>query len=124
MKIVEAWRTFSTMGEENTFLVEEDAASASEYARHYEEGYAITDEYDRIYGFYETFYDAELDLCKRQGGVAIGPNYIAIYHMGDEIAYWDEQEWLEDPKLALNLANAVRMYYTKGPEFMRKMLDI
>lgn len=122
MNIVEAYLVVSTMGEDRLFLIEEEAASDAEYDGMYDEGYTIVDEYGGTYGFYPSYYDAELELCKRRGGVSIGPDYIAIYDMGEEICFWHEDEWKENPELAINLANAIRTYYVKGPAFMRQLL--
>jgi hypothetical protein len=121
MKIVEAWKTSHNLAGDTTHLTEEEALSYSEHGW-VDEGYTIVDENNNVYGFYEDYFDAERKLCELRGGVAIGPDYIAIYDQGEEIAYWHEDEWLQEPELAINLANAVRMYYTKGPALMRELL--
>lgn len=88
----------------------------------YTDVYALVDEEGTLDSIYETYFDAELSMCQQQGGVAIGPDYLGIYDNLGEVGYWIEDEWIEEPQLTLNLANAVRLYYTKGPAFIREIL--
>lgn len=121
MKIVEAWKTVYNADGDSIYLTEEEAYSNSEYSW-VQDGYALLDEHDKIVQFFEDYFDAERHMSKIVGGVAIGQDYIAIYDQGEEIAYWTEEEWLNEPKLAINLANAIRLYYTHGPAHIRKLL--
>jgi hypothetical protein len=116
--LVNAWKDAH---EDLIFLSELDARM---HCNEIIDGYVIQESDDTfIYEFYEDYFDAERAMCEMYGGVSIGPDYIAIYDdQGEEIAYWIEDEWLNEPELAINLANAIRIYYTKGPKFMKELL--
>lgn len=56
--------------------------------------------------------------------VVIGDDDISIRYMGEEVLYWTMDEWIEDPKLVLNITNAVQMATTAPGvlhEKLRKM---
>ena len=113
MRIVEAWHDEET----NVVYFNHDDVKTRVM-----DIYAVVDENMYLQSTHKDYFEAELEICEVQGGVAIGPDFLAIYDEAGEIVRWVEDEWLEDPALALNLANAVRLYYTKGPAFIRQAL--
>lgn len=42
---------------------------------------------------------------------------------GEEIVCWVEDEWIEDPTVALSMANAVHIFHTQGPEYLKTILN-
>lgn len=116
--IINAWKDAYS----EAIYLEEDAAH--EECLEVLDGYVIQDNDGvLLFKFFEDYFEAEREMCERNGGVSIGPDYIAIYDQGEEICYWQEAEWLAEPELAINLANAIRIYYTKGPQYMREILN-
>jgi hypothetical protein len=116
-RIINAWKDAES---EALYLFEEDA--------HREcitvvDGYVIQeDETTFLHIFFDDYFDAEEYMCEKYGGVSIGTDYIAIYDQGEELVRWVEDEWLEEPRLAINLANAINLYYTRGPQYIRERL--
>jgi hypothetical protein len=41
---------------------------------------------------------------------------------GDEIVYWDRQEWLDDPDLTIPISNAILLACMEGAEAVRAKL--
>jgi hypothetical protein len=116
-RIVNAWKDVDS---DSIFLFEEDAAAQ---CHEYADGYVIEYEENKfLFKFFKDYFDAEEYMAETYGGVTIGPDYIAIYDKGEELVRWVEDEWLEEPALAINLANAIHLYYTRGPEFIREKL--
>ena len=92
-----------------------------------DQGYIIYDESTGLAAewsgdFYSDYFDALMDLVRNEGGVYIGPDCIAIYDVNEEIVYWQQDEWLEDPSVALSIANAIRMYYEEGPMAIKEAI--
>jgi hypothetical protein len=115
--LVNAWKDINS---EAIYLFEDEAISSCDS---YVDGYVIQFEESKfLHVFYEDYFDAEMALVQKYGGVSIGPDYIAIYDQEEELCYWQEDEWLKEPELAINLANAIRIYYTRGPAYMREVL--
>ena len=50
-------------------------------------------------------------------------SYIAMFDGDQELVYWDEAEWMEDPSLAVNIANAVHIGYTQGAHAVRNIIE-
>ncbi len=46
---------------------------------------------------------------KIQTGADPGENFIRILRGTQEVLYWDQQEWIDDPSLVVPIANAVAM---------------
>lgn len=46
-----------------------------------------------------------------------GEEAVQILRGKKEVLYWDKQEWIDDPKLVLTIANAIAMALT-DPEMM------
>lgn len=116
-KLVNAWKDVLS---DAIFLFEEDAHKLCAEVL---DGYVIQyDENKFIHEFYEDYFDAEEAMCIKYGGVNVGSDYIAIYDQGEELVRWVEDEWLDEPALAINLVNAVHLYYTRGPAFIREKL--
>ncbi len=56
--------------------------------------------------------------------VEIGDDYITVYDDHGEIVHWVEDEWIDDPSVTISIANAITLYYTRGPNSLRELLKI
>lgn len=57
--------------------------------------------------------------------VEILSDEITIYDdLGCEIVHWVEDEWKEDSSVALCIANAIKVYYTMGAEYLKLLVKI
>lgn len=56
--------------------------------------------------------------------VEIGADHIALYDGDEELVYWTQGEWEEDPTLVISIANAIRILYEEGPDAIRARLPI
>lgn len=119
MKIVEAYKITDHNGSKIKLI---NDYGYDEYIN-VEEGYTLIGTDGATTTFYEDYFDAERSLCEIEGGVSIGPDYVTIFDQGEEIAHWIEDEWMQEPELATTIANAIRMYYVKGPAYMRQLLN-
>ena len=54
--------------------------------------------------------------------IIYGSDYIAICHNGDELLYWDRQEWIDDPEVTFSIARAVQFSLNHGALALRAML--
>lgn len=55
--------------------------------------------------------------------IRIDPDMVIICDDNDEeIVAWTENEWIEDPTVTIAIANAIHMFYTEGPEYLRACL--
>ncbi len=48
-------------------------------------------------------------LMLREYFIDIGEDYISISDRDDEIVRWVIDEWIEDPKIVLSIANAIKL---------------
>lgn len=61
--------------------------------------------------------------CFSLMSVRITDDYIQIVDdTGDEVVYWDRQEWIEDPEVTLSIAQAIVMALTR-PHVLRETLE-
>jgi len=56
--------------------------------------------------------------------VVFGDNFIRIDFCGEEVLYWTENEWKEDPKLVYDIANAVKMAYNEPYNLYCKLFSV
>lgn len=62
-------------------------------------------------------------ICSSRMSVRITDNYIQIVDdTGNEVAYWDRQEWVEDSEVTLSIAQAIVMALTQ-PHALRETLE-
>lgn len=54
--------------------------------------------------------------------IIYGSDYIAISHNGDELLYWDRQEWIEDPEVTFTIARAIQFALNRGALALRATL--
>lgn len=91
------------------------------------QGYIIIDERTGLCpewssDYYDDYFDALEDLTFKEGGVYVGPDCIAIYGVEKELVYWHQDEWLEDPTVAVSIANAIRIYYEEGAQTLLEVI--
>lgn len=72
---------------------------------------------------YDDYFEATYMMALIYNGVAIGPDYVVICHDGEELVYWNQTEWVEEPLVVRSMANAIRLYYEKGPNHIRMLLQ-
>lgn len=53
--------------------------------------------------------------------VEIGKDFISVTEGKNEIVYWHEDEWKEDPSIITSIANAIKMAYTNPKELKKKL---
>ena len=51
--------------------------------------------------------------------VDIGADHVALFDRDQELVYWTQQEWEEDPSLVITIANAIRILYEEGGQGIR-----
>ena len=59
----------------------------------------------------------------REYSVKIGEDFVSISDREGEIVRWVLPEWVEDPKVVLSIANAVKLA-EQGLTDMRKLLQV
>lgn len=55
--------------------------------------------------------------------VVLDSDSVSLRDGEDELVMWDQQEWVEDPALVLNIVNAVQIGYTEGADGVRRILS-
>lgn len=61
---------------------------------------------------------------KSRFSAVIGEQDIMILYDGTEVMYWEMNEWVEDPTVALAAANAVRMAYEEPDKLYEKLREL
>ena len=54
--------------------------------------------------------------------IIFGKDYIQITEGKKEVAYWDIQEWIDEPEIVFSIANAVKLALT-DPEKLKELID-
>jgi hypothetical protein len=56
--------------------------------------------------------------------VTITKDSVTVSDSIGEIVHWIEDEWIEDPSVTTAIANAINIYYTEGPDAVRKLIGL
>lgn len=64
----------------------------------------------------------EQNIRIEPGGVQVEDDSVTIYDEHGEIVHWVSDEWDQDPSVTVAIANAIKLYYEKGPSAIRKLI--
>ena len=53
--------------------------------------------------------------------VEITSDHIALFDGEEELIYWDQEEWREDPSVVPPIAAAITLGFTEGPDAVRSL---
>jgi hypothetical protein len=93
----------------------------------------ITDELHKLKGeeIASSDYTADIKMAQRildklgsgdSGSLVIGEDYVTISDAAGEIVHWVDDEWTEDPTVAITIATAINMFHQQGAGAIRKLV--
>jgi hypothetical protein len=63
-------------------------------------------------------------LGRSRFSARINEDSVSIHYDGKEVLYWDIQEWIEDPKLALTIMDVIRKAYEQPHVLYDQLIEL